>query len=79
MAQVLALICGPSPCASGESDGLSQVAVVSEGFSGNSLACFSNQEEESLLDICKEIVERWSETRDVTTKVKKEGRVGLTF
>ncbi|XP_021032499.2 coiled-coil domain-containing protein 43 isoform X1 [Mus caroli] len=32
-------------------------------------------EEESLLDICKEIVERWSETRDVTTKVKKEDEV----
>ncbi|NP_001094198.1 coiled-coil domain-containing protein 43 [Rattus norvegicus] len=32
-------------------------------------------EEDSLLDICKEIVERWSETRDVTTKVKKEDEV----
>ncbi|KAL6044575.1 hypothetical protein STEG23_035203 [Scotinomys teguina] len=29
-------------------------------------------EEDSLLDICKEIVERWSETQSVTTKVKKE-------
>ncbi|GAB1296909.1 Coiled-coil domain-containing protein 43 [Apodemus speciosus] len=32
-------------------------------------------EEDSLLDNCKEIVERWSETRDVTTKVKKEDEV----
>ncbi|XP_052613639.1 coiled-coil domain-containing protein 43 isoform X3 [Peromyscus californicus insignis] len=32
-------------------------------------------EEDSLLDICKEIVERWSETQNVTTKVKKEDEV----
>ncbi|XP_051014765.1 coiled-coil domain-containing protein 43 [Acomys russatus] len=32
-------------------------------------------EEDSLLDICKEIVERWSETRNVTTIVKKEDEV----
>lgn len=32
-------------------------------------------EEDSLLDICKEIVGRWSETRDVTTTVKKEDEV----
>ncbi|KAL1778641.1 coiled-coil domain-containing protein 43 isoform X1 [Sigmodon hispidus] len=32
-------------------------------------------EEESLLDICKEIVERWSEMQNVTTKVKKEDEV----
>ncbi|KAK7799327.1 hypothetical protein U0070_020987 [Myodes glareolus] len=32
-------------------------------------------EEESLLDICKEIVERWSETQNVITKVKKEDEV----
>ncbi|XP_034363229.1 coiled-coil domain-containing protein 43 [Arvicanthis niloticus] len=32
-------------------------------------------EEDSLLDICKEIVERWSQTRDVTTNVKKEDEV----
>lgn len=32
-----------------------------------------------LLNICKEIVERWSETQNVTTKVKKEGGfLGLT-
>ncbi|PNI17725.1 CCDC43 isoform 1, partial [Pan troglodytes] len=30
-------------------------------------------EEDSLLNICKEIVERWSETQNVVTKVKKEG------
>nr|XP_060146019.1 coiled-coil domain-containing protein 43 isoform X4 [Globicephala melas] len=29
-------------------------------------------EEDSLLNICKEIVERWSETQNVVTKVKKE-------
>nr|KAF6455158.1 coiled-coil domain containing 43 [Rousettus aegyptiacus] len=29
-------------------------------------------EEDSLLNICKEIVERWSETQSVVTKVKKE-------
>ncbi|XP_003131396.3 coiled-coil domain-containing protein 43 isoform X1 [Sus scrofa] len=32
-------------------------------------------EEDSLLNICKEIVERWSETQNVTTKVKKEDEV----
>ncbi|XP_059991967.1 coiled-coil domain-containing protein 43 isoform X1 [Lagenorhynchus albirostris] len=33
------------------------------------------QEEDSLLNICKEIVERWSETQNVVTKVKKEDEV----
>ncbi|XP_044777772.1 coiled-coil domain-containing protein 43 [Neomonachus schauinslandi] len=33
-------------------------------------------EEDSLLNICKEIVERWSESQNVVTNVKKEGRVG---
>ncbi|XP_005220914.1 coiled-coil domain-containing protein 43 isoform X2 [Bos indicus] len=32
-------------------------------------------EEDSLLNICKEIVERWSETQNVVTKVKKEDEV----
>ncbi|XP_031324477.1 coiled-coil domain-containing protein 43 isoform X2 [Camelus dromedarius] len=32
-------------------------------------------EEDSLLNICKEIVERWSETQSVVTKVKKEDEV----
>ncbi|XP_038184970.1 coiled-coil domain-containing protein 43 [Arvicola amphibius] len=32
-------------------------------------------EEDSLLDICKEIVERWSQTQNVITKVKKEDEV----
>ncbi|XP_040591133.1 coiled-coil domain-containing protein 43-like [Mesocricetus auratus] len=32
-------------------------------------------EEDSLLDNCKEIVERWSETQNVTTKVEKEDEV----
>ncbi|XP_026643772.1 coiled-coil domain-containing protein 43-like [Microtus ochrogaster] len=32
-------------------------------------------EEDSLLDICKEIVERWSETQSVITKVEKEDEV----
>ncbi|OBS58626.1 hypothetical protein A6R68_10286 [Neotoma lepida] len=32
-------------------------------------------EEDSLLDICKEIVERWSESQNVPTKVKKEDEV----
>ncbi|ELV10089.1 Coiled-coil domain-containing protein 43 [Tupaia chinensis] len=32
-------------------------------------------EEESLLNVCKEIVERWSETQSVVTKVKKEDEV----
>nr|KAF6295270.1 coiled-coil domain containing 43 [Myotis myotis] len=32
-------------------------------------------EEDSLLNICKEIVERWSETQKVVTKVKKEDEV----
>ncbi|XP_074117190.1 coiled-coil domain-containing protein 43 [Sminthopsis crassicaudata] len=32
-------------------------------------------EEDSLLDICKEIVERWSETQNVVTKEKKEDEV----
>ncbi|XP_070250067.1 coiled-coil domain-containing protein 43 isoform X2 [Myotis yumanensis] len=32
-------------------------------------------EEDSLLTICKEIVERWSETQNVVTKVKKEDEV----
>ncbi|XP_029421877.1 coiled-coil domain-containing protein 43 isoform X1 [Nannospalax galili] len=32
-------------------------------------------EEDSLLDICKEIVERWSETQNVVTKMKKEDEV----
>uniref|UniRef100_A0A8D2CUJ9 Coiled-coil domain-containing protein 43 n=1 Tax=Sciurus vulgaris TaxID=55149 RepID=A0A8D2CUJ9_SCIVU len=33
------------------------------------------KEEDSLLNICKEIVERWSETQNVVTKVKKEDEV----
>ncbi|XP_021567755.1 coiled-coil domain-containing protein 43 [Carlito syrichta] len=33
------------------------------------------EEEDSLLSICKEIVERWSETQNVVTKVKKEDEV----
>ncbi|XP_053426635.1 coiled-coil domain-containing protein 43-like isoform X2 [Nycticebus coucang] len=32
-------------------------------------------EKDSLLNICKEIVERWSETQNVVTKVKKEDEV----
>nr|XP_017526474.2 coiled-coil domain-containing protein 43 isoform X2 [Manis javanica] len=32
-------------------------------------------EEDSLFNICKEIVERWSETQNVVTKVKKEDEV----
>ncbi|KAM9597499.1 coiled-coil domain-containing protein 43 isoform 2-T2 [Trichechus inunguis] len=32
-------------------------------------------EEDSLLNICREIVERWSETQNVVTKVKKEDEV----
>uniref|UniRef100_A0A8C0MDE2 Coiled-coil domain-containing protein 43 n=1 Tax=Canis lupus familiaris TaxID=9615 RepID=A0A8C0MDE2_CANLF len=32
-------------------------------------------EEDSLLNICKEIVERWSESQNVVTKVKKEDEV----
>ncbi|XP_027729127.1 coiled-coil domain-containing protein 43 isoform X1 [Vombatus ursinus] len=32
-------------------------------------------EEDSLLDICREIVERWSETQNVVTKEKKEDEV----
>ncbi|ELK33401.1 Coiled-coil domain-containing protein 43 [Myotis davidii] len=32
-------------------------------------------EEDSLLTLCKEIVERWSETQNVVTKVKKEDEV----
>lgn len=32
-------------------------------------------EEDSLLNICKEIVERWSETQNVVTKLKKEDEV----
>uniref|UniRef100_A0A452FSF4 Coiled-coil domain-containing protein 43 n=1 Tax=Capra hircus TaxID=9925 RepID=A0A452FSF4_CAPHI len=32
-------------------------------------------EEDSLLNICKDIVERWSETQNVVTKVKKEDEV----
>uniref|UniRef100_A0A8C5YSS3 Coiled-coil domain-containing protein 43 n=1 Tax=Marmota marmota marmota TaxID=9994 RepID=A0A8C5YSS3_MARMA len=32
-------------------------------------------EEDSLLNICKEIVERWSETQNVVTKVEKEDEV----
>uniref|UniRef100_A0A8C7EX80 Coiled-coil domain-containing protein 43 n=1 Tax=Neovison vison TaxID=452646 RepID=A0A8C7EX80_NEOVI len=32
-------------------------------------------EEDSLLNICKEIVERWSESQNVITKVKKEDEV----
>ncbi|XP_040845237.1 coiled-coil domain-containing protein 43 isoform X1 [Ochotona curzoniae] len=32
-------------------------------------------EEDSLLNICKEIVERWSESQSVVTKVKKEDEV----
>ncbi|XP_007093876.2 coiled-coil domain-containing protein 43 isoform X2 [Lynx canadensis] len=32
-------------------------------------------EEDSLLHICKEIVERWSESQNVVTKVKKEDEV----
>ncbi|KAG3289042.1 hypothetical protein H1C71_025389 [Ictidomys tridecemlineatus] len=32
-------------------------------------------EEDSLLNICKEIVERWSETQKVVTKLKKEDEV----
>nr|XP_012642212.1 coiled-coil domain-containing protein 43 isoform X2 [Microcebus murinus] len=32
-------------------------------------------EEDSLLNVCKEIVERWSETQNVVTKVKKEDEV----
>ncbi|EFB29824.1 hypothetical protein PANDA_008460, partial [Ailuropoda melanoleuca] len=32
-------------------------------------------EEDSLLNVCKEIVERWSESQNVVTKVKKEDEV----
>ncbi|XP_006897896.1 PREDICTED: coiled-coil domain-containing protein 43 [Elephantulus edwardii] len=32
-------------------------------------------EEDSLLNICREIVERWTETQNVVTKVKKEDEV----
>ncbi|KAF6092784.1 coiled-coil domain containing 43 [Phyllostomus discolor] len=32
-------------------------------------------EEDSLLNICKEIVERWTETQNVVTKVKREDEV----
>nr|KAF6308815.1 coiled-coil domain containing 43 [Pipistrellus kuhlii] len=32
-------------------------------------------EEDSLLNICKEIVERWSETQNVVTKVKEEDEI----
>ncbi|XP_036923402.1 coiled-coil domain-containing protein 43 isoform X1 [Sturnira hondurensis] len=32
-------------------------------------------EEDSLLNICKEIVERWSETQNVVTKAKREDEV----
>ncbi|XP_053418157.1 transmembrane protein 126A isoform X2 [Nycticebus coucang] len=35
--------------------------------------CFPGRD--SLLNICKEIVERWSETQNVVTKVKKEDEV----
>ncbi|XP_068932235.1 coiled-coil domain-containing protein 43 isoform X2 [Petaurus breviceps papuanus] len=32
-------------------------------------------EEDSLLDICREIVQRWSETQNIVTKEKKEDEV----
>ncbi|XP_041491487.1 coiled-coil domain-containing protein 43 isoform X2 [Microtus oregoni] len=50
-------------------------SLVSCGMKRRKRSWTSCKEEDSLLDICKEIVERWSETQSAITKVKKEDEV----